>query len=219
MGVVTKYRLAEECLRIITGGNPAVGSKVHINELKIAVAQLCNKLLKVDYLQTNLPMMEMIPNGSVLGLYENILVTSISGKAICTLPIKPIKLPRNIGVFSLFDEQCEYIPLEMGQANLLQSQPLLNNLLGQTGYEVFGDRVIFTTDITIGDDNPKYVSARLLILDANQYSDYDPLPILPEMEWDIKKEVVATYLGEPVADKLVNANKEQKQPIQTQSQT
>lgn len=215
----TKYKISEQILRIVTGGNPAVGSKVRIEEIMLAVAQAANSLLKVDYLQTNLPMAEMIPNGSVLGLYENILVTSISGRAVCRLPIKPIKLPRNIGVFSIFDEACEYIPLEMGQANLLQSQPLINNLLGQTGYEVFGDRVIFTTDITIGNDNPKYVSMRLMILDISQYGNWDVLPILPEQEAQIIEIVSRLFLGEPMADKIVNSNKEQKQPIQTQSQT
>lgn len=218
MAIITKYRISEECLRIITGGNAGTNSKVKIEEVMIAVAQVANSLLKIDYIQSNLPMSEMIPNGSVLGLYENILVISISGRATCRLPIKPIKLPRNIGVFSIFDKKCEYIPLEMGQANLLNSQPLLSELL-TTGYEVFGDRVIFRSDITVGNDTPTYVSMRLLIMDFNQYSEYEPLPLLPEMEWEIKKQVVAIFLGEPMADKLVNSNKEQKQPIQTQSET
>lgn len=217
MAIVTKQRLADECLRIINGGNAGTNTKVWIEEVMISVAQVCNSLLKVDYMQTNLPMAELIPNGAVLGLYENILVTSISGRAVCTLPIKPMKLPRNIGVFSIFDEECEYIPLQMGQANLLETQSLLSDLL-TAGYEVFGDRVVFRSDITLGNDSPKYVSARLLIMDFNQYTEYEPLPILPEMEWEIKKQVVAVYLGEPMADKLVNSNKEQKQPIQTQSQ-
>jgi len=217
MAVITKQRIADECLRIINGGNAGANSKVWIEEVMISVAQVANALLKIDYIQNNLPMAEMIPNGSVLGLYENILVTSISGRAVCTLPIKPMKLPRNIGVFSIFDEECEYIPLEMGHANLLGSQPLLSTLL-TAAYEVFGDRVVFRSDITLGNDTPKYVSARLMIMDFNQYSEYDPLPLIPELEFEIKKQVVALYLGEPMADKLVNSNKEQKQPIQTQSQ-
>lgn len=222
MAVITKFRLAEEIKRLIDAGNPPLASRVTFNEIKLSVGQVANSLLKIDYFSTNIPMGEMIPNGAVLGLYEGIEVVKYNNTSKCTLPVKPIKLPRNIGVYSIFksgDPRCEYIPLEMGHANLIASQPLINDLLGHVGYEVFGNTVVFTQDLTTPPD-PFYVDMRLVILDVNEYGDYDPLPLLPEMEWEIKKQVVALYTGEPVADKLVDSGrKEQKgQPIQTQSQ-
>lgn len=224
MAVVTIMKLSEQCKRRLDGGNTAVASKVHINELKVACGQVANQLLKVEYFNTNIPMGEMIPNGAMLGLYENIAVTTWNSVAQATLPIKPMKLPRNIGVYSVFkqdDPTCEYIPLQMGQKNLLASQRLINDLMGQTGYEVFGDQIVFTRDITAISPAVTEVSIRLIILDLTLYDDFDMLPILPEMEFQIVNEVVKLYGGEPVADRLVDSSiKEQANiPVQKQFQT
>jgi hypothetical protein len=218
----TIYRISEEILRLIAGGNSDVASKVHIREIMISVGQTANALLKTEYLQVNVPMQETIPNGAMLGLYERIEVTQWLTKSKCKLPIKPIKLPRNMGVFSVFsplDPDCEYIPLEMGQSSLLQSQPLINDLLGQIGYTTYGDEIVFTKDLTLP-NTPVYVSMRLVILDITLYGDWDILPILPEQEFQIKKEVVAMYLGEPVADKVVDPGRAEQKgvPLKQQSQ-
>lgn len=220
----TIFRLAEECSRIIYGGNIPVGGKVDIEELKLSVCQVINQLLKTEYFQINGKLGENIPNGTVLGLYENILVTTWKNVSQCTLPVKPVKLPRNMGIFSIFDPNnpaFEFIPLQMGQWGLLQSQPLINDLLGQCGYENFGMQIVFTKDITNGDPlNPTMVSMRLAIMDISQYGDYDPIPVLPEMEFTIKQQVCAMYGAEMVADKIVDVgHKEQKGvPINQQTQ-
>jgi hypothetical protein len=216
----TIYRLAEECLRIIAGGNPDVASKVHINELKISIAQVANSLLKTEYLQVNLPLQETIPNGAQLGLYEGQLVEKWLTKSRVKLPAKPLKLIRNLGVFSVFsplDPDCEYIPLEMGQSTLLQSQPLINDLLGQIGYTVYGDYIVFTKDLTLP-NTPVYVSMRLVILDFTLYDDWATLPLAADMEWTIKQEVVKMYIGEPVADKVVDPGRAEQKGIPLKQQ-
>lgn len=224
MAVVTIYRLAEEISKLLNGGNVQVASNVTLPELKITIGQVANQLLKTDYFQLNEALGEKIPNGSVLGLYEGIQPTSwVVGRSKATLPIKPLKLPRNMGVFSVFrtnDPSNEFIPLQMGQYNLLKSQVLINDLLGQIGYEVFGMELIFTKDIPQMYPG-ETLSMRLAIMDISQYSDYDPLPILPEMEWEIKRQVVALYSQEPITDKLVDpSNKnQQKVPVKEQQQT
>lgn len=220
MGVTTIYRLAEETQRLIEGGNPSVAAKVHINELKLSVGQVANALLKVDYWKTNMKIGEVIPNGSVLALYENIPVKTVKNRCECRLPIKPLKLPRNIGVFSIFDENCEFIPIEIGQAHLIQSQPLVSKLM-DTGYECFGDRIVFTDDISSAEeDEQKTVSMRLAIMDITQYDDWTPLPILPEMEWEIKKEVYKLYIGQIIPDKVVDPGRAEQKgvPLNQQSQ-
>src|SRR5882757_5044422 len=129
MGVVTIYRLAEQAFNLIEGGDPAVASSISFNELKIACGQVINQLLKTEHFGINEKMGEKIPNGSVLGLYEGILPTKwVTGRSKATLPIKPLKLPRNMGIWSVYftsDPTQEFIPLQMGQSNLLKSQPLL----------------------------------------------------------------------------------------------
>jgi hypothetical protein len=67
---------------------------------------------------------------------------------------------------------------------------------------------------------PTYVTIRLVVLDFTQYSDYDPLPLPPEMEWPIKQEVYKLYMNEQIPDKLVDPGvKEGKIPLRQQAQT
>lgn len=219
----TIYRLAEECLKIISGGKIPVATGVSINELKISVGQVANNLLKIDYIQINARQGEMIPNGAVLGYYSGLVVESWKNKSRVKLPVKPQKLPRDMGVWSVFlsdEPDKELIPLQMGQWSLLQSQPLLNNLLGQVGRETYGEYVVFTKDITVPGENTT-VDMRLVIMDISQYGDWEVLPILPEMEWQIKQEVVRLYSGEPIPDKTVDPSvNEQKQvPVNQQKQS
>ncbi len=229
MAVPTIYRLAEQAFALIEGGDPAVASSIGIGDLKISCGQVINSLLKTTYINTNIPMGEMIPNNSVLGLYEDIEVVSYNGKSKATLPIKPLGLPRNMGVFAIYpkyraidvyDLDNEFIPLQMGQGGLLKSQPLINDLLGQIGYEVFGTEVVFTKDIKL--IFPEITLAmRLAIMDISQYGDYDLLPILPEHEWEVITQVYKMYSTQPIPDKVVEATaKEQKNiPLKQQSQS
>lgn len=226
MAAPTIYRLAEEILKPISGGDIQNATNISFSEIKISIGQVCNQILKVEHFSVNEKMGEKIPNGSVLGFYPNIAVSPYTtGKSKCSLPIKPLKLPRNMGIFSIWptgkpDE--EFIPLQMGQASLLRSQPLINNLLGQVGYENFGLDIIFTKDLTAAvAPRAMTVDMRLAIMDISQYGDYDPLPILPEQEWQIKQEVWKMYMNVGIADMLVDTTTKQQQniPLKQQEQT
>lgn len=222
MAVVTIYRLAEECFRLIEGGNPAVASSISINELKITCGQVINNLLKIEYFQINGKLGDVIPDGSVLGLYT-IPVTKWNNRSQAILPIKPLKLPMNMGVFSIFPENepdKEFIPLQMGQSSLLKSQVGISDLLGQVGYEVFGNQVVFTKDLTIPNEVVN-VNMRLAVMDIAAYDDFDILPILPEMEMQVKQEVYKLYATQSIPDKVVDSTvKENKNiPLKEQSQS
>lgn len=228
MVVSTIRRMAEQCAALIEGGELAAGSSIDYSELQVALGQFINVAIKAEYFSVNLKMNEVIPNGSILGLYENIEVVSSNGRSQATLPIKPIKLPRNMGVWAVYpkytnsrnyDYNKEFIPLQMGQTGLLQSQPLINDLLGQVGYECFGDKLFFTKDIKAL--FPEVVLAmRLAVMDISQYGDYDPLPITPEIESQVIMQVVQMYAPQPTIDKIVDPTvKEEKTiPIREQKQ-
>ena len=226
MAVVTIYRLAEQCIRLIEGGNKAAGASITFNEIKIACGNVINQYLKTEYLSVNLKLGETIPNGTCLGLYEDIDVVSYNGKSKASLPIKPIKLPRNMGVWAIYPKydpngvyelDKEFIPLQMVQGALINSQPLINNLLGQVGYENFGLDVIFTKDLKTLFPNIK-LAMRLAIMDISMYGDYDPLPILPEQEWQVIQEVYKIYATQVVPDKLVDSTAEESKNIPTSQQ-
>jgi len=213
MAVITIYRLAEQAMNLIEGGSRNSAASISLSEIKIACAQVINKMLKIDYLTINAKTNEAIPNGTVLGLYEDIEVTSWNNRSRAILPIKPIKLPRNMGVWGIYpkfttdgfyDFDKEFIPLQAGQAALLKSQAQINELLGQYGYEVFSDAAVFNLDLKALFPQIK-LAMRLAIMDISQYGDYDILPLPPEMEWDVIKEVYQLYSSQPLPDKLVDA--------------
>lgn len=229
MAFPTLYLLAEEIQKMLSGGDIQAATDVSINEIKISVGQVINQLLKVEHFSVNEKMGEKIPNGSVLGLYENLPVVSWNGKSKTELPIKPLKLPRNMGVWAIYPRyenngnyelDKEFIPLQMGQGGLIKSQPMINDLLGQVGYETFGKDIIYTKDLPSMFPNV-VVAMRLVIMDISQYGDYDLLPILPEQEWQVKQEVYKLYSTIGTADMLVDDTTKQQQglPIKDQKQT
>src|SRR6185312_849940 len=216
----TKFRLAEECMRLLSGGRIGAASKFHINEIKISVCQVANQLLKMEYMQTNLPLGERVPAGAAVMTYDNLPAYKYKNVSAITLPAAPIRLPRDVGCFSIFptgDPLAEFIPLQMGQSGAVSREPLVSSIIGIC-YERFGTLVQFNQDITIPNEVVN-ISARLVLLDFTQYDDYTPLPINADHEWQIKQEVVKLYGGEPVADKLVDPRvKEQSIPIKEQQQ-
>ena len=227
--MVTLGRLSEEILRMLLGGNTPASKSVTQNEIKISIGQMANALLKTDYVKVNMKSGETIPNGIVMALYEDIAVASDNGVSKSVLPIKPMQLPRNIGVYSIYPKYTntgnyvmkdEFIPIEMGQSSLMVSQPLINDLLGQIGYECYGNEIIYNKDIKQIHPEIK-VAMRLAVMDVSLYDDYDPLPVLPEHEILIKQEVYKMYAGMPIPDKLVDSTtKEQKNvPITQQKQS
>lgn len=224
MAIVTIGRLSQEVLKMLSGGEIQVSGNISQNEIKISIGQAINTLLKTEHFQVNEKMGERIPNGSVLALYEGVFPVSwVTGRSKATLPIKPIKLPRNMGVWSIFfsdDPSREFIPLQMGQSNLIQSQPMINGLLGQIGYETFGLELIFTKDLPLLYPG-KTLSMRLVVMDISQYGDWDILPVLPEQEFQIKEMVLKMYSGVGIGDRLVDATTKEQQniPVTQQQQS
>ena len=79
--------------------------------------------------------------------------------------------------------------------------------------------IIFTKDIKALFPDV-VVGMRLAILDFSQYDDWAILPLLPEQEWEIKKEAFKFFGAEGIADQLVNSNKQQENvPIPQQKQS
>jgi hypothetical protein len=209
---VTIYRLAEQALRIISGGELPNAIQPSLPQVKLLLGQAINQLLKVGYFEVNMADGERIPNGLVLGMYENISVESYNGKSRAELPIKPMHLPRNMGIFGVYPRWTpngnyefdkEFIPLQMGQGGLLKSQRLISDLMGQIGYENFGQHLIFTKDLLAISQDVK-LAMRLVIMDISQYGDYDVLPLPPEYEIQAINMVVEMFKQQPIPDKLVD---------------
>ena len=217
----TKYKITEQVILMLTGANPGVANNYSIGAIKTAIEQRVNTMLKMEYFPMVGAFNENIPNGASVATYENVAVSSATiNSATAVLPAMPIKLPRSIGVFQIIDPQTgiEYIPLEMGQRALLQSQPLINNVLGQVAYEVYGKNVVFSKNIA--NLGVPVVTIRLVVLDMSQYDDWDLLPVSADMEAQVIEQVYQLFMTQPPADYLVDSTStEAKTPLNQQKQS
>ncbi|MFD2922053.1 hypothetical protein ACFS6H_20195 [Terrimonas rubra] len=208
----TKYSISEQVMSLLKGGNPSVSSSIDIREVMVAINQAINKLLKVEYYSTHLASGEEIAiNGQIIATYDNIPVKSTCGKAEITLPVMPVKLLKNQGLWHISkqdDHWNPFIPIPNGMGAMLQGEPILSDLLGQVGYEQFGLKVVFKTDITL--DGINEVMVKLVVSDIEKLEDTDPLPIPADMEQDV---VVTVFqiLGGQLKPLNPNDNTQEKQ--------
>ena len=178
----------------VNGGITKATDAVQMEDVIEALGQMVNTQFKTQHFSVTLAAGETIPDGLVLADYTA-TATSFGGKkAKATLPVMPVSLPRNMGVFAVSpneDFSSPYIPLQAGQPELLSGQPLISQLLGQTGYIVKGREIITTTDVTIEEITTLYL--RLVVFDISVYDDYDSLPIPFDYETTIVDELVKRF--------------------------
>lgn len=192
--MTNKNKISEQVLYRVNGGTTKVTDPVQKEDVVEALSQIINTQFKTQHFSVTLAAGETIPDGLVLADYEATAVAYGGKKAKITLPVMPVSLPRNMGVFAVSpneDFSSPYIPLQAGQPELLEGQPLISTLLGQTGYIVKGRDIITTTNITL--DGTETIYLRLVVFDVSQYDDYDPLPIPASMETDIVDELVKRF--------------------------
>lgn len=197
----TKKLISDNLLYKLAGGIPTPGFPIHQEDVWVSLDMKINAMFKLTQFNQNLPNGETIPDNLMIATYEDIAVTSISNYSKATLPIMPISLPRGAGIneirpiLSKRGTDRTYgnpmIPLLAGQNYLLQADSLLNDLMGQFGYELNGKTINFTKDITTyGIDT---VSMKLVVFDMSQYGVTDYLPIPTDYIDMIEKELMQEF--------------------------
>lgn len=197
----TKKLISDAVLYKLCGGVPAKGFPVHEEDIWSSLEQRINAMFAMRQFTINLPNGETIPDNLMLATYEDISVTGVSDYSKATLPVMPISLPRNAGIneirpiLSKSGDDRIYgdpmIPLLSGQNYLLQADSLLNNLMGQFGYEPNGRTIRFTTDITtLGVTS---VQMKLVVFDMSQYGVTDILPIPSDYEKQLEDELTQEF--------------------------
>jgi hypothetical protein len=191
----TKRIIADQVLQRLAGGFPDVQEAVQKEDIFKAIEQKINSMFKIQHFNQTLASGETtIPENLALATYDDVTVTSFNGKSKATLPIIPISLPRNMGIFLVYDADFPdnpFIPLLRGQSALLKSDTLLNDLMGQIGYEPKNTEIVFTKDITqFGIDE---VTMELVVFDITQYNETDLLPVPSDYAEQIVNELVNQF--------------------------
>lgn len=201
--MATKKQISDSVLYKLAGGIPDSSFPIDERDIWNSIDHKINARFKLEQFQGNLPSGGTIPDNLCLATYEGITVTRTSNeRSKCTLPIMPVSLPRNAGineirpVLNLTDSGDRMlgqpiIPLQAGQAYLLNADELLNDLMGQWGYEVNGKTIVFTKDLTTYDITK--VDMKLLVFDISQYSITDTLPIPADFQEQLENELVAEF--------------------------
>ena len=189
--MTTKYKIAEQVLFKLYGGAIDISNPVQPQDVIEAVNQEVNVLLKTQHFSVTLPAGDTIPENLMIATYNDVAVTSFGGKkAKALLPAMPIALPRNMGVFEVSDDEYFsnlFIPLLAGQANLVSSQPMISTLLGQTGYEVYGNAIDQTAEYirTLGNYTPGSITR---FAELSQIPDQTKIPRAELMIMELAKD-------------------------------
>jgi hypothetical protein len=205
--MITKGKITDQILRLYTGGSPNDEKEISRGDINLLVGQVINRLLKLEHASVNMGSGDMYPPHTLITQYKISLsgFTNVDGSMtdkFAKLPVMPISLPRNMGVWSVSMSGTEFIPLQSGQETMISSQDQLQYLENQIGYYVEGDVVRFTKD-----PSGSFINIKLLIIDPTVLGEYDYLAIPAEMEEAVVKEVL-TLLGAlpKVVDKASDSN-------------
>ena len=209
MAGTTKYLMAEQILTRLAGGYRDSNQPVQMEDVVKAIEQVINTMFQTQYYSATLPTGETVPDNLMIAFYEDISVVAYGDKAKADLPIVPISLPRNMGIYRVVNsEDIDFIPVPLGQGALLKADKLLNDLLGSVYYEVRKNEIIFSKDVTLlGVDT---VNMYLVVMDISLYSNTDPLPIPANMEEEIIEKVFAKFAPIVPESGIVNSYSENK---------
>lgn len=212
----TKRLVSDQVLFRIEGGWPDAASAVQKQDIWKALEQKVNGIFKLQQAAINLPSGETIPDGLAVATYEDIAVSRYGDRfSKSTLPIMPISLPKNAGIQMILPvlnitptgdriHGAPLIPLVQGQRELLQTDRLLNDLLGRWGYTPNGMTVYYTKDLTTF--GVTLVDMKLIVFDIATLSETDILPIPQDMMEQIITELVQMFAPVQPETGIVNKN-------------
>lgn len=208
----TKYRIAEQAMEIIKGGDYSVSSSVDIRSLMELVGQLINKQLKAEYYGPHIQAGEVNVNGLIIATYPKVPVTSSGDYATIKLPCMPVKLLKNMGLYEITKEgdllgKFQFIPVPPGMWALLGGFSITSDVLNQICYVNEGLDVVFVKDIkTLY--QIENVRVKMVVSDARNLDENDPLPISADMEIDVLTAILDIYRVRQPGDNVVDSSAE-----------
>jgi hypothetical protein len=210
---MTKKILAEQIQRLyarfIDKENPS--DIIDTREIILFIEQSLNKVLKLQVAESFKAGMIDVPKCNLIEYTAAVTADSGNNRAYITLPVIPLTLPMNMGIWSIAaatGAMNPYIPIPAQDVLVFQGANL-SYLEGKIGYYVQGRRVYFTKNITLtANGTVTSVIVNLLTMDLSQFGDNDLLPISPEVESTIIADVLETISNGRVSQAEV-ASKQQ----------
>lgn len=212
----TKNILSEQIQRIyarfIDKNN--VSDAIDLREIKLLVNQSINKVLKLQVAETFKAGFVDVPKCNLIEYTCAVTSDPTNNRAYITLPVIPINLPLDMGVWSIAASSAAmtpYIPIPAQDVLVFQGTNL-SALEQQIGYYIQGTRVYFTKDITLSANGSiSSVRVNILAADFNTTADNDLLPISPEVETTIMEDVLNTLGAGKIAQSELQTQQSKQQ--------
>jgi hypothetical protein len=199
---VTLRKLAQEVIRLESGGDPSNDTQLSEPYVILMVRQASNRFLKPMILEamaqddrSTLPLMVIRYEVAVSGTNPNKYIT---------LPDFYINLPFNKGirgVAPIQDPTNEMIPRHNPAVS--RNLPCADLNTGQFSYYTEGNKVYFDNDIEFGK-----VLLKLVVASPDSVGEDDFLPIYPEHQYDLIMLVRQMLANAPIQDKVLDNNKD-----------
>ena len=194
----TKRILAEQCMRILSGGYVTKDTEFDIRELMLAVEQARDRLVKQEVMSTSFSNTSAFVDmsgviGNFISVYDNVDILTDGQKNIkfSVLPAMPLALPDDKGVYYVGyqqDQRASFIRMPNGSMGLYANLPS-SRLLGKEGFWVEHDTVYYNENV-----NPdlEKVLIKLVVVSKDIPPDA-PFPMPGELEADVVRDVVELY--------------------------
>lgn len=182
--MITLRKLAALHISDVSGGDQSKDSQIDEREVMLKIRQLMSELLFLKLFEKyndgdRSPVAQYIASYDVLIKTETIYRYS-------DIPEFFITLPSNRGVHRLFEKdkpRKDFIPLE----NPAVTQDLESaNIYKNSYYYIEGMRIYYTKLVN---PNAKYVTMQLIIPAPDTIGKDDPLPIIPEQQSEILRQL------------------------------
>jgi hypothetical protein len=186
-------------------------AKTKLKEVDLMINQLTHALLQAQVLDTYIADELDVPSCLIATYSANAVKEDSSrGYYYCDLPAYPIMLPRDMGIWEVYDAEDSrtlFIPIT-GNSRQYLSEMSTEYLEGKVGFRVERNKIIFNDNFD--GDTDTLIEMKLLINDLDALSESDPYPIPPSME---------DVLIETAFEKLLKKEKEIDEVIDNRDQS
>ena len=196
MSLTSKYKLAEQALRIILGGHPTPDSGVKIQELMIHVSQAFSNIVRQTFFQGKAEGEPYI-NGSFIYTFEDQEVKEDKKlkKFFIDMPATTVTLPYDIGIFQISnmrDQPGSFTPVSPG-FEAMTAGLLVGELEDSVGYYPEGNRIYF---VNMKDTEKSDTVLVKLVAPLGSLGDEDEITVNDDIQQQIVEMTVAIYQRE-----------------------
>jgi len=211
MSLTSKYKLAEQALRIILGGHPTPDSGVKIQELMIHVSQAFANIVRRTYFEGKSTGEPWI-NGSFIYTFKNVEVKKDTDldQFFTELPATTVTLPYDMGVFQVSDMKDQagaFKPVSAG-FEAMNKGLLVGSLGNKVGYYPEDSRIYF---VNMKDTEKSDKVLVKLVAPLGSLGDEDNITVNDDIQQQIVIMTVELY-GKMVAQPHDNQNDNVSQP-------